>query len=84
MKEYVTCTNWCSGKNINLISENVLAYFQDYAGDKKASTLWAHYSMLKSTISLKENIDISKFFTLIAFLKRQNINYKHKKSSVFT
>ncbi|RZB38709.1 hypothetical protein BDFB_013314 [Asbolus verrucosus] len=53
MKAYVTFTNWCSSKNINLVSKDVLlAYFQDYAGDKKASTLWAHYSMLKSTISL--------------------------------
>ncbi|RZB40893.1 hypothetical protein BDFB_013603 [Asbolus verrucosus] len=59
MKAYITFTNWCSSKNINFISENVpLTYFQDYAADKKASTLWAHYSMLKSTTSLKENIDV--------------------------
>lgn len=85
MKAYLAFKNWCSTKNVFIISENVLlAYFQDYANGKKASTLWAHYSMLKSTLSLKENIDISKFFKLVAFLKRQNLHYHPKKSSVFT
>lgn len=85
LKAYITFKNWCDSNNVNIISENVLlAYFQDYANGKKACTLWAHYSMLKATISLKENIDISKFFKLVAFLKRQNIHYRPKKSSVFT
>jgi hypothetical protein len=85
LKAYITFKNWCSIKKVIKISENVLlAYFQDYANDKKASTAWAHYSMLKSTLSLKENIDISKFFKLIAFLKRKNLNYQAKKSSVFS
>jgi hypothetical protein len=85
LKAYVAFKNWCSSKNVITVSENVrLAYFQDYANEKKVSTLWSHYSMLKSTLSLKENIDISNFFKLVAFLKRQNTNYTAQKASVFT
>jgi hypothetical protein len=50
LKAYVAFKNWCSSKNVITVSENVLlAYFQHYANEKKASTLWSHYSMLKST-----------------------------------
>lgn len=85
MKAYVTFIDWCRANKVTVYTENVLlAYFQQYAIDKKASTLWAHYSMLKSTIRLKKNIDISKYYKLIAFLKRQNSHYIPKKSSVFT
>lgn len=85
LKAYTTFKNWCSTKEVIKISENVvLAYFQDYVSNKKSSSAWAHYSMLKSTLSLKENIDISKYFKLIAFLKRKNVNYHPKKSSVFS
>ncbi|KAJ8979486.1 hypothetical protein NQ317_000362 [Molorchus minor] len=51
----------------------------------KVSTLWANYSMLKSTLSLKENIDISKYLLSSSiFLKKKNIAYKPKKSLVFS
>lgn len=85
LKAYTAFRNWCITNKATTISENVLlAYFSKYASDKKASSSWAHYSMLKSTILLKENINISKYFKLIAFLKKQNVNYTPKKSSVFT
>lgn len=85
LKSYSMLKAWCQTKEVEKISENVLlVYFQEQAKNKKASSLWATYSMLKSTISLKENIDISKYFKLVAFLKRQNTNYRAKKSLVFT
>lgn len=85
LRAYLDFKKWCNSKNVIKISENVLlAYFQEYSENKKASTQWAHYSMLKATLNLKENIDISKFCKLIAFLKRQNDNYKPKKSLVFS
>jgi len=85
LKTYSLLKAWCAERNIQTISENtMLVYFQEHVKTKKASSLWAIYSMLKSTISLKENIDISKYFKLIAFLKRQNTTYKAKKSLVFT
>ncbi|XP_008194853.1 uncharacterized protein LOC100142506 isoform X2 [Tribolium castaneum] len=40
--------------------------------------------MLKTTIFVNENIDISKFVKLRAFLKRQNAGYKPKKSNTFS
>ncbi|XP_044260666.1 uncharacterized protein LOC123008737 isoform X2 [Tribolium madens] len=40
--------------------------------------------MLKTTIFVNENVDISKFLKLRAFLKRQNAGYKPKKSNTFS
>lgn len=40
--------------------------------------------MLKSTIQINENIDISQYKKLLAFLKRQNDTYEAKKSKVLT
>lgn len=51
---------------------------------KSPGSLWAEYSMLKATIFLNEGVDISKFATLIAFLKRKNVGHRPKKSKVFT
>ncbi|KAB0795175.1 hypothetical protein PPYR_12014 [Photinus pyralis] len=48
------------------------------------SSLWSLYSMLKATILIKKNIDISRFPKLIAFIKRQNDGYKPKKSKLLT
>lgn len=50
----------------------------------KVSTLWCHYSMLKSTIQVNDNIDISQYKKVIALLKRQNDQYKPTKSNVLT
>lgn len=55
---------------------------KEQTATKKASTLWANYSMLKSTLAVKEDVNISKFSKLIAYLKRQNSGYKPKKSAV--
>ncbi|KAJ8976506.1 hypothetical protein NQ317_005464 [Molorchus minor] len=50
----------------------------------KPSSLWLYYSMLKATINLHNNIDISKYSRLIAFLKRKNDGYKPKKSKILS
>lgn len=50
----------------------------------KASTLWSLYSMVKSTVQINDNVDISKYAKLIAFLKRQNDGYEAKKSTILT
>lgn len=77
---------WCNEKNYQQISEKVLlAYFvRRNEKLKSPGSLWAEYSMLKSTIFLKDGIDISKFTTLIAYLKRKNVGYRPRKSKVFT
>ncbi|KAJ8914926.1 hypothetical protein NQ315_016080 [Exocentrus adspersus] len=68
------------------VTENcMLAYFVEKSKTLKSpASLWSEYSMLKSTLSIKENVDISKFLKLEAFLKRKNDGYKPKRSRVFT
>lgn len=83
LKEYENFKAWCNSKGASKVTENVvLAYFEEHS-QKKASTLWAKHSMLKSTLALKENLDISKFFKVRAYLKRQNSSHTAKKASVF-
>ncbi|KAJ8984073.1 hypothetical protein NQ317_006571, partial [Molorchus minor] len=74
---------WCAEKNVQVYSENVLlAYFSENAKTYKSSTLWAQYSMVKSCLIIYDNIDISKFPKLIAFLKRTGDGYQAKKSKI--
>ncbi|KAJ8974496.1 hypothetical protein NQ317_019454, partial [Molorchus minor] len=76
---------WCAKKNVQVYSENVLlAYFSENAKNYKSSTLWAHYSMVKSCLIIYDNIDISKFPKLVAFLKRTGDGYQAKKSKILT
>lgn len=81
---YTKFTAWCKDKNVKHISEKVLlAYFHEKK-NMKSSTLWSLYSMLRTEISLKRNVDIKKYTSLISFLKRQSDGYQPKKSSVLT
>ncbi|KAJ8913276.1 hypothetical protein NQ315_012894 [Exocentrus adspersus] len=50
----------------------------------KVHHLWSKYSMLRSTINLREGIDISKFPSVILFRKRKGEGYKSKKSLILT
>lgn len=78
---------WCNEKNTKNNSENVLlAYFSELASNQKmkGSTMWSHYSMLRSMLNIRQGIDISKYLKLRAFLKKQNEGYIPKKAKVFT
>ncbi|KAJ8970254.1 hypothetical protein NQ317_000847, partial [Molorchus minor] len=76
---------WWAEKNVQVYSENVLlAYFSENAKNYKSSTLWAQYSMVKSCLIIYDNIDISKFPKLFAFLKRTGDGYQAKKSKILT
>jgi len=85
-KAYEVYTKWCQDKGVkNFGSENVvLAYFSNLSKDKRPSTLWSNYSMLKTMLNIKINVNISKFVKLRAFLKKENVGYRAKKSNVFT
>ncbi|KAB0790338.1 hypothetical protein PPYR_15321 [Photinus pyralis] len=62
---------WYWGKKINCTTEDcILAYFSELVS-YKSSPLWSKYSMLRSTINLNEGVDISKFPSLIPYLKRK-------------
>lgn len=50
----------------------------------KSSTLWTHYSMLKSILNIKHNINIDTYTRLRALLRRQSEGYQPKKSEAFT
>lgn len=84
-QQYEAFQKWCRVQNVEKPTENaLLVYFDEKAKVVCASTLWAHYSMLKSVINIRENIDISKFPKLLAFLKRKNEGFKPKKSNILT
>ncbi|KAJ8912123.1 hypothetical protein NQ315_013212, partial [Exocentrus adspersus] len=71
--------------SILVLSQTVLlAYFSQISEEKKPSTLWATSSILRTMIELKLKKDISKYAKLLMFLKRQNVGFKSKKSSVFS
>lgn len=82
---YNLFNSWCNKKSRKINEKSLLAYFVIRREKLKApGSLWAEYSMLKSTISLYNNVDISKFYTLINFLKKTNVGYRPKKANVFT
>ena len=70
---------------ITSYSENVmLAYFTHLASKLKSSSLWAQYSMIKTELNVKYNVDIAKYNKWLAFLKQPDKGYRPKKSKVFT
>lgn len=85
-KTYQAYRDWCLSKDIdNFDSESVvLSYFIEMGAGKKASTLWAKYSMLRTMLSHRDKVDMSKFTKLGAYLKKQSVGYKPKKSSILT
>lgn len=85
-KAYDTFKKWCGEKSVKTVDEKVmLAYFSSEDNRKfKASTAWSIYSMLRATLSLHDNIDVSNYDHLRAFLKRKATGYQAKKSKVFT
>jgi hypothetical protein len=82
---YKQFMEWSQENKANSQSENVLlAYFNMLAKKLKPSTLWSHYSMLKSTINVKNNVNITNYKKLHAFLKKKSQGYRPKKSKILT
>lgn len=76
---------WCKQKKVKSFTENVLlVYFSEKSKTLKPSTLWCSFSMLKSTLIIEDNVDISKFSKLIAFLKQKAVGHRPKKSLTFS
>ncbi|XP_031347063.1 uncharacterized protein LOC116173590 [Photinus pyralis] len=77
---------WRATKNIeSCFSEDVLmVYFGELAEKMKSSTLWAQYSMLRSTMAINHNVDMSTFTKLKALLQRKSQGYRPKKSKILT
>lgn len=76
---------WREEKKANSFSENVmLAYFSELSAKLKPSTLWSRFSMIKSMLKIRNNVDISEYPKLNAFLKRQSDGFTSKKSKILT
>ncbi|KAJ8914785.1 hypothetical protein NQ315_014526 [Exocentrus adspersus] len=85
LKEYDSFMDWRIKKGINSFTERVLlAYFEMKSKMWKSSTLWSTYSKLKATIMVNNDVDISKYSKLIAYLKNKSTGYKPKKSKTFS
>lgn len=83
-QEYDTFKKWMNKNHVRKINEDaVLVYFFKLSKTLKPSTLWSKYSMVRSCVNIKDNIDI-KYPKLIAFLKKQASWYKPRKSQIFT
>ncbi|CAH1381929.1 unnamed protein product [Tenebrio molitor] len=84
-RAYNLFNSWRNENRIKNFSENVLlAYFQKLSATMKPSSLWSIYSMLRSTLNLKNNIGIRKYPKGCSFLKRASDGYKPKKSKTLT
>lgn len=76
---------WMDKNNIKSCDESsVTVYFSYLKEEKKlmSSTLWSRWSMLKSTLSAYDDIDVGAFKKLKAYLKKLNKGYKPKKSKI--
>ena len=88
-KRYMTVYNefktWLETKNIATLTEDTLInYFKEVSKTLTSATLWSRYSMLKTTLRVYDDIDISVYRNLSAYLKKENEGYKPKKSKTFT
>lgn len=85
-KEYENFYKWSLQMgNKNFEREEVyLAYFAKLSTTCSAPTLWSRYSMLKTMLKLKKNVDMGKFFKIIAFLKKKMVGYRPKKSKILS
>lgn len=80
---YQKFMNWLAVKKITTLSDTVLlAYFDELSESFAPTTLWATYSMLRSMIHIKHDINIHDYATLIQFLKRKSTGYVSKKALV--
>lgn len=84
-KAYNAFVNWQKSQPTSSFAEcdDLMAYFNEKSQLCKPSTLWAMYSMLRSTLLSKHQIDISKQSKLIEFLKQKNDGFIGKKTKVF-
>ncbi|KAJ8679933.1 hypothetical protein QAD02_015720 [Eretmocerus hayati] len=82
---YNAFKKWRRSKGTNSFCEDVLlTYFSELSNHNAASSLWSTYSMLKSTISSYDHVDIGKYNRVLSFLKLKKREDTPKKSQVFT
>ncbi|KAK5645176.1 hypothetical protein RI129_006476 [Pyrocoelia pectoralis] len=84
-KFYNQFMEWRTKNNIASYSENVLiVYFEELSNKIKSPSLWTRYSIRKSTLNIKNQINIAQYPKLHALLKRKSEGYNGKKSKTFS
>ncbi|XP_072380784.1 uncharacterized protein [Diabrotica undecimpunctata] len=80
-KEFQLFDTWRKEKYFEGVNEEIMMeYLQGIGEVYKPSSLWTRYSMLKTTLKAYENVDISSFSTMFAYLKGKIKNHKAKKA----
>ncbi|KAB0805072.1 hypothetical protein PPYR_02042 [Photinus pyralis] len=83
--EYAEFKKWQNENNVTGITEDVLlAYISSLSKKFSPNSLWSKWSMVKSCLQVRENIDGRRFHKVIAFLKRRNERYVPKKAKTLT
>ncbi|KAJ8667893.1 hypothetical protein QAD02_009556 [Eretmocerus hayati] len=87
-KEYETFVNWklksINKPGIKTTEPLMLAYFSKLVSDGLVvSTLWSKWSMLKTMIQSREDVDISTFIKLKRLLKERKEGYRVKQAAAF-
>lgn len=84
-KMYKSFKGWqATNKSAGISQTVLLTFFHEMALKHKPSTLWAYYSMLKTTIKANDRLDIGRYDQLSAFLKSKATGYLPIKASVFS
>lgn len=84
-KRYLNFMEWCKSRNIEEYTEPVLLqYFEEKSKTYKSATVFVMYSMIRATLSLRKNVDISKYKELLKFIKKFADEKKPEKFKSFT
>lgn len=78
---YQNFLRWCNKRGFNNYTDEdvLLEYFKELIAPNKKNA-WTFYSMLKSCILIHNNVDISRFSRLLAYLKSHCPYVQAKKS----
>ncbi|KAK5640666.1 hypothetical protein RI129_011477 [Pyrocoelia pectoralis] len=73
-KFYNQFMEWRTKNNIASYSENVLiVYFEELSNKIKSPSLWTRYSILKSTLNIKNQINIAHYLFIRTVCSRPKI-----------
>ncbi|KAL7292517.1 hypothetical protein TKK_0014090 [Trichogramma kaykai] len=81
-KVYNSFIQWKEKNNAQVINEDVLLmYFKELSEKWKPTTLWSHWSKLRT---LKNSISMNNYHYLKTFVKQQSKGYQPKKSLILS
>ncbi|XP_044001775.1 uncharacterized protein LOC122848052 [Aphidius gifuensis] len=86
-RTYQHFKTWQLLKETSSADEKIILTYMQYLKDDKnysPSSLWSVHTMLKKTLLAEEEIDISSFSKVSAYLKKQSIGCRSKKSKNLT